>query len=69
MIKMKRVVEMQEILDLQLATEAAEAEGDGDLDPQRIKLALASELYWNSIFNTICFFQLINFLETCISWM
>lgn len=36
---MKRVVEMQEILDLQLAIEAAEAEGDGDMDPQRTKLA------------------------------
>lgn len=29
---MKRVVEMQEILDQQLATEAAEAEGDGEME-------------------------------------
>lgn len=43
MLKMERVVEMQEILDLQIATEAAEAEGDGEMELQRIKyLALAS---------------------------
>ena len=31
-LKTKRVVEMQETLDQQLATEAAEAEGDGALE-------------------------------------
>ena len=35
MLKMERIVEMQEILDLEIATEAAEAEGDGGMQSQR----------------------------------
>lgn len=52
MLKMKRVVETQEILDEQLATEAAEAEGDGGMEAIRntMYLAFGLGIYFTTLY-------------------